>query len=439
MPQEIGRRTFPFIFGVIVAAGIIAAASQCQASVDAWLSTNMAGPGESVELFIKADGATGGKPDITPVKDDFDVISSSSSTNLSLVNGRITSSRLYQYTIVPKKSGRLVIPPLDVNGERTPELVLEVSKGNTPSGKPSSGSDIFVETACEPREPLLQQQVICSVKLFYATEITEGSLTDPSSPDAIIKTIGKDEHLSRRKNGRRYSVIVRRYAVFPQKSGALTLTAPVFQGEIIIPGSGRNISPLFPKDPFFNQLLPGMAHRTRHVTREGQKITLHVKPVPAGFRGKVWLPAKEIRISEKWNPSKLEVKPGDPITRTVTIEADGLTAEQLPDLADLKADGVGIYIDKPTTENSVTRRGITGKKIIKIAYIPQKSGDITIPAISFNWWSTEEDRLMTATLSERTVHVLAANPAKRDANQGIGNHAHSNATLPGRSSLPEDK
>ncbi len=394
---------------LLTAVILLAFTGSAWAGVDAWLDTNKVNMGESVQLTIRADRKVSGEPDIGPLKKDFDVLQSSSSTSINFTNGSLSASTSWYYTLSPKRKGRLVIPPIEVDGERTPELVLEVAG----TGKPSadSGQNIFIETSCSPRDPLVQQQVICTVRLYSAREISQGSLTELESDNAIVHRLGKDSNFNRIINSRRYRVIERRYAVFPQASGSITLSAPVFSGTVLIPrAQGRNdpFSSFLRRDPFFSHGLPGLAGAERQVNIRGNAVKLEVKPRPSDFSGPYWLPAQSMTLSEQWEPDTAQVHAGEPVTRTVIIAAKGLTAEQLPDLTPEKVAGCSIYPDRAELKNSEHSTGITGRRVQKIAFIPEKSGKVTIPPVKLQWWNTVKDKMETATLPGKEVTVLPA-------------------------------
>ena len=388
---------------------VLAFAANAAAGVDAWLDTNKVNIGESVQLTIKADRKVSNEPDISPLKKDFDILQKSNSTSINITNGSFSSSTFWYYTLAPKKKGRLVIPSIEVDGERTPELVLEV----TGPGKPSadSGRDIFIETSCQPDDPLVQQQIICTARLYSAKEITQGSLTDLTSDNAIIHRLGKDNQFNRIINSRRYRVIERRYAVFPQASGQITLNSPVFSGTILIPrakGGNDPFSSLLRRDPFFSHGLPGLSGTEKQVNIRGNSVTVEVKPRPSDFSGQYWLPASSLTLSQQWEPKATRLHTGEPLTRTIVIAANGLTAEQLPDLTPEKIAGCSIYPDKAELKNSEHSTGITGRRVQKIAFIPEKAGKVTIPPIKLVWWNTREGRQETATLPGKEITVLPA-------------------------------
>ncbi len=425
------------LFLIVVAVSILYA-QQAVASVDAWLDTNKVNIGESVQLTIKADGRVSGEPDLSPIEKDFDILGKSSSTSVNFINGSLSTSTTWYYTLSPKKKGRIVLPPIDVNGARTPELVLEVAGTSAPSAD-SSASDIFIETSCEPKAPFVQQQIICTVRLYAAQEITDGTLSEPQAGGAIIRKLGRDQEFNRIRNSRRYRVIQRKYAIFPQESGRLTITSPVFSGTVVVPGSRSPNDPFstfLNRDPFFSHALPGLTTNTKEVRIKGKDIDITVKPRPAAFKGRYWLPATSVSISEKWEPENGNIHVGDPITRTVTVVAQGLTGEQLPDLSPASVHGCNVYPDTPQIKNDEHSTGITGTRIQKIAFIPQRPGTVTLPPIVLRWWNTDRGQAESVSLPGRTITVL---PASSTGQSGPALHAApSPAAAPGQASNPNE-
>jgi hypothetical protein len=88
-------------------------------------------------------------------------------------------------------------------------------------------------------------------------------------------------------------------------------------------------------------------------------ITFDVKPKPDNYPlDATWLPANNINIAETWSQSPEQFKVGEPITRTVTLAAEGLSAEQLPPIfSEQEVDGFKFYPDKPNIENQTTGAG----------------------------------------------------------------------------------
>ena len=144
--------------------------------------------------------------------------------------------------------------------------------------------------------------------------------------------------------------------------------------------------------------------------RQSEAVELQVDPVPDVYAGGHWLPAKDVKLTEEWSKNPLELLPNEPVTRTLTLTAQGLTASQLPEMQELLPDGFRHYPDQPELENRKTAEGITGVRRQKNAIIPARPGEYTLPEISLPWWNTETQALEYAVLPERRVQVTAAAP-----------------------------
>ena len=96
---------------------------------------------------------------------------------------------------------------------------------------------------------------------------------------------------------------------------------------------------------------------------------------------------------------------GVPVTRTITMTADGLTAAQLPELGQGDIQGMNQYPDKPTFKDQRSSAGIVGRRQQKIALVATTGGRYTIPEISIPWWNLETDQLEFATIPSRSIQV----------------------------------
>ncbi len=356
--------------------------------------------GETVQLSIKAEGKLSGEPDTTPLEKDFDVLGSSRGSSINIINGSMSSSTTWEITLQPKKEGTLTIPSLEIDALHTDPLALKVS--SSPSLQADAGSDIFIETELGPDDPYERQQVIYTIRLFVAVKLAEGNISAPQPQNTIVQQLGDDRTYETTRNNRRYQVIERSYALFPQQAGNLTIDPPVFDGKEFERNRRRN-----PIDPFFDRDALGMfANSVKPVRIIGQEVSLTVRPRPQSVDGLGWLPADSVSLSEEWRPEANSVKAGEAITRTITITAGGQDGASLPELTPGGMDGFRIYPDKAEVKADPQHEGISGSRQQKIAFIPVRPGTFTLPEISLQWWDTKEDRMQVASLPTRTVTVL---------------------------------
>jgi hypothetical protein len=120
-----------------------------------------------------------------------------------------------------------------------------------------------------------------------------------------------------------------------------------------------------------------------------------------------------VQLVEEWSDDIQNIKAGEPVTRTITIVAEGLTGVQLPELEFEEIDDLKQYPDKAATENRQDKNGITGIKQVKVALIPASAGNYTLPEIRLPWWNTKTNRQETATIASTTLSVTGAAQTNR--------------------------
>lgn len=377
------------------------------ASVRAWLDRSSMQLGETVTLNVEVSGDnSAAQPDLSALAQDFDLLGTQSSTSVNIVNGQTSAKLLWAVGLSPKREGTLTIPQLSVAGQQTPVLTLSVQPALSGGG---AGGDVYVETTVEPRAPYVQQQIRFSVKLFYAVNLLDGNLADPQGDGLIMRKLGQDSNYTANVGGRNYHVVERRYALFAEKSGPLTLPPVVFRGHAV---DGNSL------DIFFN--------RGREIGARSQPITFDVRPRPAASGNDAWLPARSLALSATGIDVSSTVRAGEPLTLTLRIQAQGLGFEQLPELKLPGLDGVDIYPDKSNTQNRDDGEWLFGERERKFALVPNRAGALTLPAISLSWWDTAHDRVETATVPALTLDVQ---PASASAAQGA-NAAPATASPP---------
>lgn len=150
-----------------------------------------------------------------------------------------------------------------------------------------------------------------------------------------------------------------------------------------------------------------------------EEIPLDIQPVPAAHAGKPWLPASNLTLSEHWSHSRDNIKVGEPVTRSITIAAEGLTAGQIPPLLLDRIDGLTLYPDKAQTDEQKSTLGVYGTRIETFAIVPNRSGKFTLPEVSVDWWDSTNNKMQTARLPATEIEV-SENPFAIDAPQAAG-------------------
>ncbi|MGH8595190.1 MAG: BatD family protein, partial [Gammaproteobacteria bacterium] len=334
---------------------------------------------------ITVQGEVDAEPDFKPLESVVEILGRNRQTSIQWINGKHTRTNTWMLDVIAKRAGALVIPALAIGSSTSPPLTVE-----TEAPRAMADEGLFLEVDATPRDPYVQQEVIYTIRLWRRFELSNASLSEPRlSADAIVRPLGDDRHLSMEKNGKPYEVIERRFALFPQTSGQVDIAPAAVTAQVVTRAS--SLFELF-----------GRSVKTRRVAAPG--ITLQVRPIPVAFPAAAnWLPARRIRLNETWEPATLSFKVGEPLTRTLTLWAEGMTSGQLPNLALEAPPTVKVYPNQPELQDDAHLGTVTAVHQEKIALIPSSPGPIDLPPVEIPWWNTVSDRLEIARLPARTL------------------------------------
>lgn len=366
---------------MLVAGGALAQEPSVRASVD----RAEVGENESFTYSIRAEGRVRGEPDASLLEQDFDVLTRTSNTSIHFINGQTQQVAEWQFQLMPKRTGRFTLPAIDVGGTLSNQVELEVLPAVASADEPA---DIFIEIDAVPAEPYVQSQVIYTLKLFVGVSTGRATLTAPqiTGGEAIVERLGEDNQYQTVRAGRSFIVRERRYAIFPQETGPLTIGPATFEA-MVIPNRGFS--------------------RVQRLRSDSLQLNVQgaVAPPPE-LASATWLPARGLRLREVWADQEQSFSLGVPRTRTLIVEADGILETQLPELTLEPIEGIRQYPDQPELEREITELGIQGRRIERYAVIAQQSGDLSLEGVELPWWNIEEARWEVARIEPRTVNVL---------------------------------
>ena len=392
---------------------LLATVLPAHAAVRAWLDNTQIGPGDTVQLTLAHDGQTNTRPDLAPLKQDFDILGNSSSSSLQIVNGNASSITEIELSLAPKHSGQLTVPALTWDSDRSAALTLNVTGAGAAGSTAGTAGNIaagrvFLQTEVDAKSPYVQAGVHVTVRVYAAVPLSHADLEFSDTDAALVRQVGSDGVSTSEKNGQSYQVVTRHYLVFPQQSGHVEIPGPTLSGNI--PDNTRRMDPADPFSGFFaGSPFSGMFATSKPVRVHGEPIVLDVSPRPAGAGMNYWLPARNVTLHADWQPAQLPAHVGDPVTVDLQLRADGLTAAQLPDISALLALPAGLkaYPDQPKLQDLQHGEDIVGDREQSIALIADQPGQFTIPELRLSWWDTEANQIRQTILPARTLVVQA--------------------------------
>ena len=355
------------------------------AKVTATVDRNQIVIGETFTLMITMDENTSEQPDLSELQQAFKVLGSSQSSSTKIINNSYSVEKSWQISLMATTAGIKRIPAIKLGNQTTKPIQIAITKSD-PNAK--ANGDIFIELTTNKNNAYVKEQIILTIKLFYAISLSEGSLSDPIASNTIITQLGKGATYTTSRDGKNYTVIERHYALFAEKSGMLELNPVIFNGRDNT--SRRNFS---------------MFSTGKPVRAVSQPISFKIKPIPQDSIGKGWIPASKVQISQQWTKPPYTV--GEPLTRTITLYVEGLSETQIPEIELGDIEDIRIYPEQPQTQTEQTSQTLKAWKQVKIALIPTQAGTIRIPEYQLEWYNTETKKIQYAKLPPKTLQVDA--------------------------------
>jgi hypothetical protein len=256
---------------------------------------------------------------------------------------------------------------------------------------PGEAEPVFIEVTVQPGEGpyYVLSQVSLMVRIFYQANLTEAAINPPAPEQASVRLLDEVPYQSDR-NGERYRVLERRYAIFPERSGTLTIPAMQLSGRLIERPSDRLWQPTV---------------RGRRVQVESEPLLLEISPRPASYSGDFWLPARRVTLSQSISDNE-KLRVGEPVTRTVIVDAVGLEENMLEEPVWPELSAARIYPDQPQGISRDDGEWVLGHKEFRYAVVPEEPGELTLPEIRLDWWDTVNHEQRTAVLPGHTLTVL---------------------------------
>ncbi|MDD7805360.1 MAG: BatD family protein [Endozoicomonas sp. (ex Botrylloides leachii)] len=351
---------------------------------------------ETVTLTLRLDDNNSGTPELNQLYNEFDILSTNKSRQVQIINGHTQSWHDWVITLSPKKVGSLVIPAIQIGNEKSAPITITVTKNKSKTSSSAAGriSPVFIREEVDNKNVYIQQPIHLTLKIFHSVAPLENSRLSPLEiNDAIVNQLGDIKKYETVIDGIRYGVFELQFVIYPQKAGTLIIPSLSFTG--MIPSR---------RDPFGSFF----AMDGKPIVARSQKIITHVEAPPANYPGNTWLPAKRLTLHQMWSQPIDSIKVGDAVTRTITMEAEGLNAAQLPSLDIPSPDGINTYPDKSSTHDVETAKGIVGKRISAIAMVPTKAGIFRLPPVKITWFDTLQKKTRVAEIPETTIDVQPA-------------------------------
>ncbi|MCS4232004.1 oxygen tolerance protein BatD [Stenotrophomonas maltophilia] len=376
-------RVLPWLLAVFAVLACVPQSAAAQTR--AWLDRAQVSLGDTVTLNIQSDSAA--SPVLTPLGADFELSNQARSRQVEWINGRMQTRTLHGVALSPRRSGTLVVPPLQVGQVFTEPLQLQV--GAAAPARNDGTALAFIETEVDDSSPYVQQSVGVVVRLFYAAQLASGSLVLDTPEGASLQVIGQDRTDVREVNGRRYNVAERRYLLIPERSGPLRVAGARFDGRTA--GS------------FFDDFFGGRGDGRLRAAAADQTLQVQAQPVDAP---QPWLPLHDLRLRYTLAPDR--ARAGEAATLEIEGIAVGATRAQFTDLPVPDVGSDAQVFAEPAQYDETFSGGSPQLKITRrYSIVPRAAGTLEVPGIQMRWWDVKSGQARSSGVPALTLAVAA--------------------------------
>lgn len=357
--------------------------------------------GEPLTLTLSFDGSSSGVSN--PALSDLGGLQRTggpfTSTNMSIVNGRASSSITYTYRLKALKEGKVLIGPAKVNYlgkefESQPITINVLAAGAaspaTPGGgdAPGTSDNVFIRAIPDKNEVYVGEQVTVSYKIFFNVQMTNPEITQlPRAAGFWMEEISLPQQLYLTDeviNGKAYkSAVIRKLALFPTSTGDLEVE-PMDVATKIQRQANRSRDPfdIF-NDPFFR-----LGSQMEPVEVSSPKIKIRAKPLPDGAPPEFAGAVGNFKLSATLDRN--QVGANDAVTFVVRIQGRG-NIKTLPEPVIQFPQDFDRFDPKQSEDIS---RGavINGTKSFEYVLIPRAPGEQRIPEIRYAYFDPETDK-----------------------------------------------
>jgi hypothetical protein len=408
------RRAGPALALLVLLAPVARAA---EFTVRSEVDARKIGVEDQLQLTITLEGSGGPEEIPLPKLTNLELVGGPfQSTQISVVNGRMSQSRSYTYVLQPRRAGKAEIGPVQVGSQSAPAIPVEVVAGSIrpreaqrptnpfsmdPFGDPmqeffgrrprAAQPKVLIEAVPSRTRLHVGEPLVLTYELLSQTGVSDLRFKDaPQYAGFWVEDLERPQTAPSGEpatvDGESYRrVPVLRKLLFPTKAGSLTIPPASFRIGLARQG-------------FFDD--GGVVERTT------KPVIVTVAPLPdaPGFSGAVG------RFRTSATLDRDAVPLGEAATLRFRVEGTG-NLEWIDRAPDVSLPGAKVYPPQKKSELKPTPQGMTGSRTWEFVVVPQTSGSVNVPGLPFSYFDPAAGRIETARTAPLTLRVVGASGA----------------------------
>jgi len=352
------------------------------ATADVTVQTSVEPPqvqvGESAALAVAVEGAQNAAVPEIPAVDGLTVRYVGPETQVSIVNGHMSQSVTYRFSVVALRPGTFSIGPVAVavgsaRHEGAAVTLTAVAAGAPRAGAAGAarGDQVRLVLSTAKTTVFLHEHVALGLKL-YVGNVRVANLQYPTiAGDGVaIEKLPEQPQQQREQTPQGvFQVVDFETALTPLRSGTLTVGPATMHLDLLVRTRG---------DAFFGGFF---GDQQRPLELHSEPLTLDVLPLPEANRPPDFTGAVgHFELDVKAAPLALGV--GDPVTVTSTIRGTGNLESVAPPAIE-GSDVLRVYPVQPSGQPAA------GERTFEQVVIPQRAGAVALPEMRFSYFDPD--------------------------------------------------
>ncbi len=393
-------------FAIGLALLLLAGEAMPQASVRATVDADRVGEEDTVQLSITLQGGSEVMQVSVPqpALQNLRVVGGPSmSTQVSIVNGQISQSKVVTWVLQPTATGEArvgsLVIPLKGGAQSTEEIAIEVVPGrlktrpqpqrrrldpfgddffSDPFGRQRGARaepKLFIRAVADHTSLRVGEPLLLTYYLYTQTSVNDiGFIDAPNYPGFWSEELDRDE----KPLGELATVEGERFRRFPIIQ---RLLFPTRAGSLEIPAARMRIG--IPRQSFFDN--------GANVERSVDSLTIEVEALPEapGFKGAVG----SFRASATLDKTSLEL--GDAATLRFEVEGTGnlkwIEEGPVVEIAETQ-----VFPPRIQSDLKLTPRGASGRRTWEYVVVPETGGTVEVPPLAFVYFDPRSGRIERA-------------------------------------------
>ncbi|MFH1782857.1 MAG: BatD family protein [Candidatus Omnitrophota bacterium] len=376
-------------------------------SIEASVNKNEIALDEEIILTIVINGSITNipEPELSNMA-SFGYYSGGRSQNISIINGKISSSVSFNYVLVPNDEGSFQIGPFTIdykgNSYSTNSIEVRVKPRNAKAPvispptytypekgqdeqyvQENKGRELFITASVDKKNAYVNEQITLTFSFYQSVNLFENPRYSPPDTTGFwAEDMPPQKKYYTVVNGTRYLVNEIKTALFATSPGEFIIGSATLEATV------EDLERFFSRSPFGRDPF-SMFRRGKPILLKTDPITVNIsslpdKAKPSGFKGDVGT------YNMTGEVDKGETKENEPVILKIKIEGKGniktISSPNIPDLEDAK-----VY-DSGASEN-ISKDGyiVHGEKMFEKVIVPKKAGDFKIGPIEYHYFDPSKE------------------------------------------------